>query len=210
MNDRVIDISREKETGEIEQFTVIDQSGQPQLVKATAENLLLYDPADDLPFEDGMYDFLNGDEALILSESEPEVLVAPTSNEYCYILRVRGNTIETTPKHAERVLEGIKDATLDGNLESLISVYDEIMSKQVRRHVINALHATFDEAFRIEETSSGWLIDDFYLVDWTASMYAATDDPDESDSEIKLFHVRLALEVWGIALTHRIGIRWVD
>lgn len=181
MTDRIIDRSYNKETNELQQFTVITDKGQPSLVKATAENVLLYDPEDELPFEDGLYDFLNGDEALVLSDNDPEVMVAPTSNEYCYVLRVRGNTIETTPKQAERVLTGIKEATIDEELGTLVEVYDDIMSEQVRRHVINALHGTFDEAFRIKETPSGWLIDDFYLVDWTASMYAATDDPEESD-----------------------------
>jgi hypothetical protein len=178
---QVIDISRNKETDEIEQFTIISDSGQPELVKATAENLLLYDPANELPFDDGMHEFLSGNEALILSADEPEVMVAPTENEYCFILRVKGSTIETTPKQAERVLRGIKDAAVDENMIPLVQLFDDIMSKQVRRGVVNALHQTFDEADRIEQTPSGWLIDGFYLVDWTASMYAATDDPDEPD-----------------------------
>jgi hypothetical protein len=178
---KVIDISRNKDTGEIEQFTVITSDGQPSLVKATPENLLLYDPADDLPFENGMHEFLEGNEALVLSESEPELMVAPTGNEYCYILRVNGNTVETTPKQAEDILRGIKDAAIDGEFSDLVELYDEIRSQQVRREVINALHQTFDEPERIEESPSGWLVDDFYLVNWEASMYAKNDDPDEAD-----------------------------
>lgn len=177
----VIDISRNKDTGEIEQFTVITSDGQPSLVKATAENLLLYDPADELPFEGGMHEFLAGNEALVLSESDPEVMVAPTGNEYCYILRVNGDTVETTPKQAEEVLKGIKDAAIDRVFQPLVKLYDDIRSSQVRREVINALHDTFDESERIKQTPSGWLVDEFYVVDWTASMYAKTDDPEEAD-----------------------------
>ena len=178
---RVIDISRNKDTGDIEQFTVITSDGQPNLVKATAENLLLYDPADELPFDGGMSGFLSGSEALVLSPEDPEVMVAPTSNEYCYILRVNGDTVETTPKQAERVLRGIKDAAVDQQFQRLVSLYDTIRSQQVRREVVNALHSTFSENERISRTPSGWLVDDFYLVNWEASMYAKTDDPDEVD-----------------------------
>lgn len=181
MSSTIIDISRSKETDEIEQFTIIDETGQPSLVKGTAENLLLYDPADELPFEGGLHDFLAGEEALILSEAEPEVMIAPTSNEYCFILRVNGDTVETTPKQAEDVLRGIKDAAVDREFEKLVELYDEIRASQVRRDVINALHSTFDESERIERTPSGWLVDEFYIVDWSASMYAKTDNPDEAD-----------------------------
>ncbi len=181
MSDRVIDVSRNQETGEISQFTIIDNRGQPTLKKATPENILLYDPADELPFDDGMSGFLSGNDALVLQESDPVVMVAPTTNDYCYILRVSDSTVETTPKQAERVLGGIKDAVIDQNVQPLVKLYDHIMSTQVRRDVVNALHSTFDEQERIVKNADGWLVDDFYLVDWSASMYAKHDDPDKAD-----------------------------
>jgi hypothetical protein len=181
MTKRILDRSYNKETGELEQFTVLSEGGQPKLVKASAENQLLYDPEDELPFDNGLYDFLNGDHALVLSEDDPELMIAPTSNEYCYVLRVNGSTVETTPSDATSVLRGVRDAAIDQNFEPLVSRFKDIMSKQVRRDVVNELIVTFDQADRIEQTPSGWLIDSFFLVDWTASMYAATDDPDESD-----------------------------
>jgi len=177
----IIDRSYNHETNELQQFTVIRDTGQPDLVKATAENILLYDPEDELPFENGLYEFLNGQQALVLNEEDPEVIVAPTNNEYCYILRVRGNTVETTPNQAEQVLEGVKDAAIDAKVQGLVELYDDIMSSQVRRPVINALLKTFDEDSRIQVTSRGWLIDDFYLVNWEASMYLRHNDPDEGD-----------------------------
>jgi len=180
MDDPIIDRSYNKDTGELEQFTVI-RNGQPSLVKATAENVLLWDPEDALPFDNGMHGFLSGNEALVLSESDPEVMIAPTGNEYCYILRVDGDTVETTPRQAEDVLRGIKDAAIEQKFQPLVHVYDDIRASQVRREVINALHTTFDERERIKQTQSGWLVDEFYLVDWSASMYAKTDDPDEAD-----------------------------
>jgi hypothetical protein len=180
MSDRVIDISRNRETGEIEQFTILDQ-GKPKLVKATPENLLLYDPDDDLPFDGGMSEFLSGQQALVFSQQDPKLMVAPTNNEYCYMLRVNDSTVETTPAQAEDILEAIKCASLDQNFQPLIDMYEEIMATQVRRDVISALMDTFDQSARITETANGWLVDDFYLVDWSASMYAQTDDPEEVD-----------------------------
>lgn len=181
MSKRVIDVSRNKETDEITQFTIIDDRGQPKLKKATPENLLLFDPADELPFENGMREFLSGNEALVLQENSPTIMVAPTTNDYCYIIRVGDNTVETTPKQAESVLSSIRDAVVDRDVDQLINLYDTIMSSQVRRDVVNALHETFDEFDRIDKNSNGWLVDDFYLVDWSASMYAKNDDPEEKD-----------------------------
>ena len=181
MSGTVIDKSYDKETGELTQFTIIKDDGQPDLVKASAENILLWDPENELPFENGLYEFLNGQQALVLSEDDPEIIIAPTNNRYCYILRVRDSTVETTPKQAERVLGGIKDAVIDQNVQPLVKLYDHIMSTQVRRDVVNALHSTFDEQERIVKNADGWLVDDFYLVDWSASMYAKHDDPDKAD-----------------------------
>lgn len=176
----IIDRSYNKETDELEQFTVITDEGQPSLVKANTKNVLLYDPEDKLPFDDGLYGFLTGEDALVFSE-EPEIIVAPTGNQYCYILRVDGNTVETTPRQAEDVLHAVKSAAIDGEVDLLLTVHDSIMQTQVRRGVINALLRTFDELDRIDSTESGWLVDDFYLVDWTASMYVKHDNPDEAD-----------------------------
>jgi hypothetical protein len=177
----IIDKSYNQETGELQQFTIITDDGQPQLVKANDKNVLLYDPENELPFDDGLYGFLNGDDAILLSQNDPEVIVAPTENEYCYVLRVGGNTIETTPRQAENVLSGVKSAAIDGDIEAIVSVYDDVIANQVRRPVVNKLLGTFEKDDRIQQTGSGWLIDDFYLVDWEASMYTKNDDPDEND-----------------------------
>ena len=176
----VIDVSTNRDTGDIEQFTIINEQGQPELMKATATNMLLYDPMDELPFDGGLGSFLSGDEAILLSE-EPKLIVSSTSSRNCFIIHYDGNTVETTPAMSESVLRGVKEAAVDEDIGALIDVYDEVMSTQVRRDVINALLDTFDETFRIEKTPSGWVVDKFFIVDWTASMYAKTDDPDSAD-----------------------------
>jgi hypothetical protein len=181
MSTTVIDRSHDKESGNLTQFTVLDDRGQPQLVKATPENTLLYDPENELPFENGMYQFLHGDKALVLQEEDPTIMVAPTNNEYCYILKVRDRTVETTPEQAERTLRGIKDAAIDREMETLISLHDDIVSTQVRRSVINKLMKTFDEDDRITQSNRGWLVDEFYLVTWEASLYTKHNNPDEGD-----------------------------
>lgn len=177
----VIDISRDAETGEITQFTIIDSSGQPQLMKANPENMLLYDPEDELPFENGMHSLLNGERAFVLSEEDPLVMIAPTDNRYCYILRVRDRTVETVASQSERVLRGVRDAIINDDISGLISVHDDIVSNQVRRDVINYLMQTFDEYERLSKIERGWLVDDFYLVNWEASLYTLHNDPGEAD-----------------------------
>ena len=176
----IADKSYDQETEELTQFLVFWSDGEPELRRASAENVLLFDPENQLPFENGMYEFLNGQEALLLSE-DPEIIVAPTSNEYAYILRVRGNTVETTPNQASDVLEGVLQVAEEESVDKIMNLYDDIMSSQVRQHVIDALHSTFEEDGRIESATNGWLIDDFYLVDWAASLYTKDDDPDEGD-----------------------------
>lgn len=176
----VADKSYDKESGELEQFLVFWTGGEPELKRASAENILLFDPEDELPFDNGMYEFLNGHEALVLSE-DPEVMLAPTGNEYAYILRVRGSTVETTPDQAEEVLEGVLETAKSGSVDRLLNLYSSIISEQVRQYIVNSLVKTFDDSDRIEVASNGWLIDDYYLVDWNASLYTKDDDPDEGD-----------------------------
>jgi len=181
MPEEPIDISRDRETGEIKQFTIIDKHGQPQLIKASPENILLYDPEGKLPFDGGMYEFLQGNQAIVLNEDDPKIMVAPTDNEYCYIVRVRNRTVETTPSQAKRALEAIKAATIDKDITEIVQLHDDIVSNQVRRDIVNKLMTTFEETARLKKTGRGWLVDDFYLVNWEASMYTKHNDPNEGD-----------------------------
>jgi len=177
----IIDKSYNRESGELQQFTLIDDRGQPQLVKATPENILLWDPENELPFEGGMYNFLRDKEQIVLSEEDPVIVVFPTQNEYCYILRVNNRSVETTPSQAEAVLRGVKDALINEEPYRLISLHDEIVSNQVRRRVVNELMRTFDEFSRLTKTERGWLVDGFYLVNWEASLYTRHNNPDKGD-----------------------------
>jgi len=181
MNDFTIaDTSYNKKTGELEQFLVFWSNGEPELKRASAENVLLFDPEDELPFENGMYGFLNGDHALILSE-DPELLIAPTSNEYAYLIRLRGTVVETTPEQSQTVLEGVLEVARSGDPSTIIDLHHSIMDSQVRQDLVNVLYQTFDQTERIDRRSNGWLVDGYYLVDWNASIYTADDDPDEED-----------------------------
>lgn len=177
----IIDKNRDRETGKLLSFLVME-NGEPIPKKATAENVLLY--------EHGLKEFLSGNHAVIVSEANPELIIAPTGNDMAYLLRVNGSTVETTPSQARKVLEGLKDAVearnsaeRDAAIGDIVSVYDTIISTQVRRWLVRALKTTFtpQEQGRIQEISRGWLIDGFYLVDWNASLYSITDDPDEKD-----------------------------
>jgi hypothetical protein len=177
----ILDRNRDTESGELLSFLVMED-GEPIPKKATAENILLY--------EHGLKEFLSGQHAVIVSNNSPEVVLAPTGNDKAYLLRVNGNTVETTPAEAADLLESLKDVVeadnsveRDSGVEKMVSVYDNIISTQVRRWLVRAMLRTFDagEQQRVEEIDRGWLVDGFYLVDWNASLYTIEDDPDEDD-----------------------------
>lgn len=174
----VMDISRDDD-GEITQFLIFNE-GQPETKRGTPENLLLFDPEDKMPFENGLYEFLSGDSALRLSK-DPPIIVQQAGNEYSYILRYDDNMVETTPSQAEELLESMYAAIAEGKFSQLEAFVERVLRSQVRRHVVNPLVHTFREQRRIELVPNGWLVDDFILVDWDAKMYAANDDPDEGD-----------------------------
>lgn len=174
----VLDVSRDNETDEITQFLILGDNGQPSTKVASPENLLLYDPADELPFDGGMYDFMSGESALRLSD---EVTVGQSGDEYSYVLSVRQNVVETTPAQADKLLQGVYDAVANNDLSGLKELHAEIIKNQVRRNIVNILAQTFEEKHRIEIVANGWLVDDFYLVDWNAKMYTKDDDPEEDD-----------------------------
>lgn len=171
----ILDVSRDNDTGEITQFLIIDETGQPDTKIASPENMLLYDPVDGLPFDGGMHDFLSGDSAIRLSE-EPFVAVAQAGDEYSYIVTIRNSTVETTPDQASDLLSGVYEAMASEDLSSLKSLHAHIMANQVRRNLVNMLVNTFNERDRIDIVDNGWLVDGFYLVDWNAKMYTANDD----------------------------------
>lgn len=177
----ILDRNRDRESGELLSFLVMED-GEPIPKKATSENVLLY--------EHGLKEFLSGKHAVIVSENDPEVILAPTGNDKAYLLRVNGSTVETTPSEATSLLESLRvvveaDNSVQRNdgIDDIVAVYDKIIRTQVRRWLVRAMKTTFpqQEQQRITEIDRGWLIDGSYLVDWNASLYSAEDDPDEDD-----------------------------
>jgi len=134
-----------------------------------------------MPFDDGISGFFNDGEALMLSEDDPQLYVVPTEDDNRFAIYYDGKMVETMPKQSVDVLEALYTAVIDKDIRDVLSVYDDIMSSQVRRNVINAIHPTFEESDRIDVIERGWLIDDLLLIDWSASMYAKHDDPTEPD-----------------------------
>lgn len=175
----ILDISR-NEDDKITQFLILGGDGQPDTKVASPENLLLYDPDDELPFEGGMNDFLSGDSALRLSD-DPKVLVSRAGDEYTYTLSIAESAVETKPEQADKLLQGVYDAISEDDVRPLERLHRDILKNQVRRNIVNILAQTFEQKHRIEITQKGWLVDDFYLVDWNANMYAKDNDPDEAD-----------------------------
>lgn len=172
------DENRDRETGELQSFLLIWDDGEPEMKNATPENVLL--------FKHEMYEFLNGNEGVVFSE-DPKVMIAPTGSEYSYVLNVKGHVVETTPSQAHDVLEGVKQAVEEGDLDNLLSVHRNIVKNQVRKNLVRSMIKTFDadERERIEQISDGWMVDGFFLVNWEASLYTKDDDEDQDDYEVR-------------------------
>jgi hypothetical protein len=197
-NYEILDRNEDRD-GELQSFLIVwDEDGQPELKNATSENVLLY--------IHGLYEFLNGNEGVVLSR-DPDVMVAPTGNEYSYLLNVSGHTVETMPNQSAKVLDGVKRAVENNDTSKLKRVHQEIVSNQVRKSIINVLLKTFsaDERSRISVESAGWVVDGHYLINWEAGLYTvdkidattyeAVGGVSESDSTGEFVKLRQSKEI---------------
>lgn len=158
----------DRDTGELMSFLLLwDDGSTPELKHASPRNVLLY--------KHELYNFLNGDDAVIISEENPRIVVA-SIEEYMYMLSIDGVVVEATEKYAEDVLVGINEAIRTGSFDKLQRVHKSIKSLQVRKKLVNTLKDTFDESSRIQIVDRGWLIDGFFIVDWEGKLYSRDDD----------------------------------
>jgi hypothetical protein len=173
----IIDKNRDSVTGELQSFLIIWEDGEPEMKNATPENYLLY--------IEELYEFINGNNAVVLKEESPEIIVSPTGEEYSYFLSVDGHAVESMPAQSEDVLQGVMDVIQDEDYSRITRIHEKIVKTQVRHGLINSLYSTFSESERrrTEIVSNGWLIDGFYLVDWSAGLYTSNDESDEDNYE---------------------------
>lgn len=146
----------------------------PHFIDGSDENVLLY--------LHGLKEFLNGQEGALLSE-DPHISVKPSVSESVYHITVGDRAVESMPNQSDDVLRAMKDAIENRELQPIVDIYKEIINNQVRRDVITDLIEILDilPKGRLQATASGWLIDSYYLVDWTASVYVIEDDRDGPD-----------------------------
>lgn len=142
-------------------------------IDGSVENVLLYIHE--------LHEFVYGDKSAVLCK-EPYIAVEPTNRESTYRITVDSRTVESMPSQAKDVLRGMKAAIEDGDLDPVLDVYEEIIDKQVRRDVVNELLTRLPKFpnERIEVTESGWLIDRYYLIDWTASVYTKENNDEQN------------------------------
>lgn len=163
--------TQEDSSGEVQSFLIYwPETGATERRAGNAHNKLL--------FQSGLYDFLHASEAIRVNE-DPEIIVSSRSNEHSYLLRVKGDVVETTPHMSQDVLEGV-DAAIDGNEQPLLDVYQDIRENHVRQDVINALvHLFGQDRHRIQRVANGWLIDGFFVITWDAGLYSTQRGPEE-------------------------------
>lgn len=146
----------------------------PHFIDGSAENVLLY--------LHELKEFLDGKHGALLSD-DPHISVKPSASESVYRVTVGERPVESMPHQSDDVLYAVKDAIENDDLDPIVEIYKEIIDNQVRRDVVNDLIELLDvlPAGRLQVTADGWLIDSYYLVDWTASVYVIEDDRDSPD-----------------------------
>lgn len=151
----------------------------PELVDGSSENVLLYIHE--------LAEFLDGELGAVLSK-EPHISVQRTAAPSVYRIKVEDRPVESMPGQADDVLQALQEAIEEGDVDPILDIYEDILDSQVRRELVNTLKDVLPNINedRIEVTDRGWLIDGYYVVDWTASVYVITDDPDEDDYEIQM------------------------
>jgi len=171
----IVDKNYDKQTGELQSFLLVWDDGKPEIKSATPENYLLY--------IDELYAFLDGDEALVFDDDGKRISVLRADDKTSYYLSVDDITVIVDGRRAERLLNGIKAARERGVYTTLRAVHEMVLKSQVRQHIINVLYKTFDEEhrMRISISGTGWVIDDYYFLDWSASIYSKEDDIEEPD-----------------------------
>lgn len=138
-------------------------------VDGSTENVLLY--------LHGMRDFLEGNTGALLSH-DPTIALKAASADSVYHITVEDRTVQSLPSQADDVLLALKATKEDGDLQPLVDLHREIIDTQVRRDVVNRLLDPLPnlDSDRVTITSRGWVIDGFYVLDWTASLYVQSDD----------------------------------
>jgi len=164
-------VLKTKRSGDrIVSFVVQKPDGEVSIKKGTAENILLY--------EHEMYKLFNTEKETTLLQ-DPEIKIKPSSSSSVYTLTVNGETILTSPKHSNAVMEGVKELVEYDDFDPLMDVWEEIIESQANRMLVDKLFPHIGlldgNRNRVRQTAGGWLIDDYYLVDWTAEIYLAEE-----------------------------------
>jgi len=158
--------------GELTSFLLLED-GEPTQKRATPENKLLYIR--------GLYDFLAGETTLQVG---PDHYVK-ARDEAGYVMVIDGELVEVPPSYDAEFLEIVDGLVSDNKetaVEALMDLYQEIISGQVRRAIVNnCLYKFGDATSRITVKSNGWVIDGIYLCDWNANIYTIEDDPESGD-----------------------------
>lgn len=142
-----------------------DENPDGTLVDGTTENVLLY--------VHELHNFLKAERGAVLHR-DPDIAVRPTATPSVYEITVGERPVKSLPSQSDDVLKAVRAAKEDGDLNPLIEVYKEIVDTQVRRDVLNKLIDVLPNIprERVQITDEGWVVDDYYVVDWKAEMYA--------------------------------------
>lgn len=168
---------------------------RPKIVRDTPENRAQLEEGSFEQQRKSLYEFLQGaprDDLLSLTETDPMVSIAPTSDTNVYRLRVGGpenHVVYTPTTHANDVLKGVIQMFDSGHAERLTDIYHDVLAKQVRRDMVRKFveWGIIPEQC-ITETPDGWVlqpIDQFgepdvvkFIVTYEAENYLYTHNWD--------------------------------
>lgn len=172
------EIEQTKFHGEMGNAYVIKKpDGTLDWISKQSEVILLY--------EHELYDLIQGGSGTnptIISESNPFVAIAPTSNKTVYTIWYDDKRpVQNPPKLCQKVLNGIIEGIERDQFDTIKDAYNEVRDKQVDVKKVNQIlnqHEPLPPA-SVVPVEEGWVIEGTFLVTWEGSIYLRTQDTSE-------------------------------
>lgn len=171
---------------------IIQELGNMFLVRVEGETRQVgNNPKNELLYKHGLYSLLHSESEAsrtVLSESDPYVAVAPTSNDSIYSIWYGEEDdfpLQNPPSKANDVLKGIRDGLSEpADYATIKETYEWIRDNQVRRNLIDKLTPMFPSASVIPN-EEGWVVEGIFLVTWDARVFISAADLEENSYVVR-------------------------
>lgn len=163
-------------------YTILDETPDNYLIlwEDDETEMVKKNPTNQLLYEEGLWEFLEGGEERIkILSNDPYVAIAPTSESDIYNIwfNTPNNPVLTDGSRSEEVLEALLECLQEDNVRPLEKEYMRVFNRQASSHVLNKLLANFPNT---EATEYGWRIEDTFLVTWEGEIYRNHEEIDKT------------------------------